>query len=100
MQDPEPKVTFWTKAPDDAPDEIKGTTCYFRPERLEWSVSLLWVHVTARGPATRVKYRQGAATWSVKGYLGDERPPWVPLPVDPLREAMSAVDKIAEWGAR
>ena len=92
----QPKVTFWTKAPADAPDEIKGTTCYFRPEWLEWSVSPRQVYVSAHGPATRVGHRQGVAGWSVEGFLGDERPPWLLLPVDPLAKAILTVDRIAD----
>lgn len=88
------KITFWTDAPEDAPKEIKGTTCFFRPERLEWVVSAHSIRVGAHGPATRVKHRQGAAFWSVEGPQGDERPTWLLLPIDPLSIATLTVRKI------
>lgn len=91
----EPQITFWTEAPADAPDEIKGTTCYFRPERLEWSVGTRSIRVSAHGPATRVRRRQGFAFWSVEGYFGDERPAWLPVPLDALAAANRAVREIA-----
>ena len=88
------KITFWTDAPEDAPEEIKGTMCFFRPERLEWVVTKNSIRVAAHGPATRVKHRQGVAWWSAEGPSGDERPTWLLLPVDPLSIAMLAVREI------
>lgn len=105
MTTPNAKVTFWTAAPDDAPGEIKGYTCYFRPERLEWTVTPRFILVAAHGPATRVEYRQGSMSWRVLGRWGDERPSW---PVDErpnwlmlprgnsLAIAQNAVDRLSE----
>ena len=103
---PGPQVTFWTEAPDNAPDEVKGSACYFRPERLEWRVWTLWggrvvVDVVAHGPATRVEHRQGSMYWGVEGTPeGDTRPPWLPLPLDKLTQAILLVKRLTEKEAR
>ena len=88
------KITFWTDAPDDAPEEVKGTTCFFRPERLKWVVTERSVMVAAHGPATRVKHRQGVAWWSAEGPSGAEYPTWLPLPISPISIAVLAVREI------
>lgn len=87
MSTPKPHVTFWTDAPDNAPDEIKGNTCYFQPEKLEWSVSPTSVWVVAHGPATRVERRSGGLGWGVDRNWGDEVPLWVPIPSDLIAAA-------------
>lgn len=100
---PSPQVTFWTEAPSDAP-EVKGSTCYFKPERLEWRswaspAGRVVVDVVAHGPATRVEYRQGARRWDVDGTPeGDTRPPWLPLPLDKLTHATLLVERLTETG--
>lgn len=99
-----PRVTFWTEAPNNAPDEVKGYTCYFKPERLEWRVWTLWagrvvVDVVAHGPATRVEHREGARHWAIEGTPeGDTRPPWLLLPLDKLTQAALLVERLAEKG--
>lgn len=87
----EPTVTFRTRAPEGAPDEIKGRRCYFRPEFLVWTVTPTRIQVEAHGPATRVEYRMGSAAWYVEGVWGDERPSWLLLPVEALSVATRAV---------
>ena len=92
----DPRITFWTAAPGYAP-EVKGHSCYFRPERLEWIVTPRDnIRVVAHGPATRVDHRQGSMSWSVSGRWGDERPNWLLLPIDPLATAQLAVDRLAK----
>lgn len=88
------KITFWTDAPDSAPEEVKGTMCFFRPERLEWVVTGRSISVGAHGPATRVKHRQGVAWWSVEGHFGAEYPAWLSLPIGPISIAAQAVREI------
>lgn len=102
---PGPQVTFWTEAPNDAPDEVKGYTCYFKPELLEWRVWAFWegrrvvIDVLAHGPATRVEHRQGEMCWGVEGTPeGDTRPPWLLLPLDKLPHAKLLVERLAEKG--
>lgn len=101
---PGPSITFWTEAPEDAP-EVKGYICYFKPERLEWRVwgyrgdRRLMVDVVAHGPATRVKYRQGAMRWGIQGMTeSDTRPPWLLLPVDKLAHAILTVERLTQGG--
>ena len=100
---PGPMVTFWTEAPEDAP-EVKGYTCYFKPERLEWRV---WIFrqgegrvvtdVVAHGPATRVEHREGAMRWDVEGPIeGDTRPTWLLLPLSRLIRASLTVEELAK----
>lgn len=101
---PGPMLTFWTKAPEDAPDEVKGYTCYFKPERLEWRVRTFWqrksrvvVDVVAHGPATRVEHREGAMRWGVEGSIeGDTRPAWLLLPLDQLARAILTVEELTK----
>ena len=95
---PRPKVTFWVEAPDDAPKEIRGYTCYFRPERLELTVTPTHTYVTAHGPATRVSHRQGQFTWSIQGLWGDELPDWMLLPQELLARAEEFVRLIEAGG--
>lgn len=100
---PGPTVTFWTKAPEDAP-EVKGYTCYFKPERLEWRVciyrqgeSQVVTDVVAHGPATRVPHRQGAMRWGVVGtYEGDTRPPWLLLPGNRLSSVARTIEELTK----
>lgn len=100
---PGPTLTFWTKAPEDAP-EVKGYTCYFKPERLEWRVRTFWqrksrvvVDVVAHGPATRVEHREGAMRWGVEGSIeGDTRPAWLLLPLDQLASAILTIEELAK----
>ena len=100
---PGPMITFWTKAPEDAP-EVKGYTCYFKPERLEWRVRTFWqgesrvmTDVVAHGPATRVEHRQGEMCWSVEDLIdGDTRPPWLLLPLDQLSRATLTIEELAK----
>ena len=100
---PGPSVTFWTEAPSDAP-EVKGYTCYFKPERLEWRVwtirgGRVVVDVLAHGPATRVEYRQGARLWAIEGTPeGDTRPPWLLLPQIEVTHAKLLVELLTEKG--
>jgi len=96
-------ITFWTKAPEDAP-EVKGYTCYFKPERLEWRVRTfrqgegrIVTDVVAHGPTTRVKHRQGAMHWGIEGTSeGDTRPPWLLLPLDQLTRATLTVEELTK----
>lgn len=103
---PGPVVTFWAKAPDEAPDEVRGTNCYFKPERLEWRVRAfrlgderIVMDVVAHGPATRVPFRQGLQHWYVMGTPGgDTRPPWLLLPTERLARAKLLVQFLQEAG--
>lgn len=105
---PGPMITFWTKAPEDAPEEVKGHTCYFKPERLEWRVRTfrqgegrIVTDVVAHGPATRVEHRAGSMSWSVEGTLdGDTRPPWLLLPLTPLVRASLTVEELSKGELR
>ena len=92
----QPKVTFWVEAPDDAPKEIRGYSCYFRPERLELTVTPTHASVTAHGSATRVPRRQGQFTWSISGLWGDELPDWMLLPLELLARADEFVRAVEE----
>lgn len=106
MSLPRNKVTFWTEAGPDAPDEVKGTNKYFRPERMEWSVSLAhrddqpYVHVAAHGSATRVPMSQGIQGWTVTGRFADPLPDWIDAPwddIDTVAHALRAItDKLKE----
>ena len=88
------KITLRTPAPGYSP-EVKGNTCYFKPEWLDWTVTNSSIYVTARGPATRVAHRQGEKSWSVEGRSwGDERPDWLPLPVDALTNARFGIESV------
>lgn len=100
---PGPAITFWTKAPEDAP-EVKGYTCYFKPERLEWRVCVFWqgdsrvvTDVVAHGPATRVEHREGSMHWDVEvSTEGDGRPPWLSLPLSRLIRARLTVEELTK----
>lgn len=99
---PGPMVTFWTKAPEDAP-EVKGSNCYFKPERLEWRVRTYWqgessvvADVVAHGPATRVAHREGTMRWSVVGGEGDTRPPWLLLPGNRLSSVARTIEELTK----
>lgn len=89
----DPKLTFWTKAPDDAP-EVRGHSRYFSPERLEWIVRPGLVYVIAHGPGTRAG-GQGSMGYSVEGHAGDESPEWIAPPTLLLDMAAFAVEGIA-----
>lgn len=88
---PGPSITFWTAAPEDAP-EVKGSCRYFKPEQLEWRVSVfsgrVAVYMVAHGPATR----SGGAYPPVGHQVWDgvDLPPWVSVP-NPQLEAATAV---------
>ena len=92
---PGPSITFWTAAPEDAP-EVKGSRCYFKPERLEWRVSMfngrgareVLVYMVAHGPATRSSRAYPAPGTQV--WDGQSLPPWASLP-SPQMEAATAV---------
>lgn len=96
---PGPMVTFWTKAPEDAP-EVKGHPCYFKPERLEWRVRIfrqgVVTDVVAHGPATRVAHREGTMRWSVVGGEGDTRPPWLLLPGNRLSSVARTIEELTK----
>lgn len=77
-------LAFTTDAPSDAP-ETKGTTCYFKPEKMEWSYifsfrgQLLW-GVRVHGPSTRVDYRIGERYWTLPETKQDKLiPRWVTM---------------------
>lgn len=89
-----PTVRFWTPAPADAP-EVRGAACYFKPEQLQWVVQPGQTFVHAHGPATRVKNREGARSWTVAGPSGADHPDWLPIPTQLLHEASAAVDTLA-----
>ena len=88
------KITFSTRAPDDAP-ETKGLRCWFKPEWMEWHVTSTTISVLVSGPATRTQYMRGEVTWSVEGApRGDELPAWLLLPIDQLTAARLAAEDI------
>ena len=88
------KITFSTRAPDDAP-ETKGSRCWFKPEWMEWHVTSTTISVLVSGHATRTRYMLGEVTWSVEGApRGDERPAWLLLPIDQLTAARLAAEDI------
>ena len=100
------KITFSTRAPDDAP-ETKGSRCWFKPEWMEWHVTSTTISVLVSGHATRTRYMLGDVTSSVSGALrgevlwsvegaprGDERPAWLLLPIDQLTSARLAAKYI------
>ena len=100
------KITFSTRAPDDAP-ETKGSRCWFKPEWMEWHVTSTTIAVLVSGHATRTRCMLGEVTSSVSGALrgevlwsvegaprGDERPAWLLLPIDQLTSARLAAKYI------
>ena len=90
----QPKATFSTEPLGDVP-EIRGFSCYFRPERLEWCVTPLGVSVLAVGPATRATYRSGEFRWNVEGYRPEALPEWIEVPHDLIAVAKRAVSDLA-----
>lgn len=87
-----PSITFWTMAPEDAP-EVKGTRCYFKPERLEWRVYMfngqVSVYMVAHGPATRSSRAYpspGNHVWD-----GGDLPPWASGPNPQLVAALALI---------
>ena len=95
MSESNATAKFWTRVPEGAPDEIKGNRAYFRPERAEWTVTALFIHVTVHGPTTRTKApNMASASYMVEGWREDERPDWLPLPIDALTTAKLAVEQI------
>ena len=92
----EPAFTFTTVPTDAKP--TKGTTCYFYPQRLKWRVSPSGITVTASGPASRVKHRQGAWLWVVKGHGAEPLPDWLEVPADLIDIAERAVWALRDYG--
>ena len=91
----QPRIRLRTAAPADAP-EVKGSSCYFQPEWLDWSICTDGISVSASGPATRTKYKQGAKYWNVEGNRApDERPAWLLLPNHVLAIARLAIEDVA-----
>lgn len=87
-------VEFFTSVPP-GPPEVKGSTCYFNPTTFKWRVSQASVHLTAMGPASRVKHRQGDAGYFLEGVLwSSEVPEWVPIPWDLIELAKQTVRTI------
>ena len=93
-------IKFVTSVPDGAPDEIRGSRAYFRPERAAWSVTARTIHVTVHGPTTRAQHGQGSAGFTVEGWGRDERPDWLTLPIDALTTARLAAEQIDKEVAR
>lgn len=87
-----PSITFWTMAPEDAP-EVKGSRRYFRPERLEWRVSMfrgqVSVYMVAHGPATRSNDTYPASCQQL--WPGDDLPAWASGPNPQLVAALAVI---------
>lgn len=90
----QPRIRLRTAAPTDAP-EVKGSSCYFQPKWLDWDIRTGGISVTASGPATRTKYKQGNKRWNVEGNgAPDERPAWLLLPNHVLAIACLAIEDV------